>query len=228
MIRRLSELSRSASPFADRQNSRHRGRCKVRYAPRPFPPPVPPARAPHRHQQKRDAHAASLQASHNVSQKNAVLAEIPAVVGGRLRRIVGHQRHLFRLRLFAKNEKVLGRIPLNVEFRAGKLSSISARRTGRSEKRIWRWSGRGCTVSPLAPAASAKCPKCATSGHGRSRRLRSMAIAFRLTESFAGMTSGSGSELTSCFTQVDANRKEADKIFGIRERKHTIHVTVLM
>ncbi|CUW89234.1 conserved hypothetical protein [Agrobacterium genomosp. 2 str. CFBP 5494] len=97
----------------------------------------------------------------------------------------------------------------------GNLSSISARRAGRSEKRIWRWSGRGCTVSPLAPASSAICPKCATSGHGRSRRLRNMAIAFRLTESFAGMASGSGSELTSCFTQVDADRKEADKFFII-------------
>ncbi|EGL65551.1 hypothetical protein AGRO_1736 [Agrobacterium sp. ATCC 31749] len=40
-----------------------------------------------------------------------------------------------------------------------------------------------------------------------------MAIAFKLTESFAGMASGSGSELIPCFTQVDADRKEADKIF---------------
>jgi hypothetical protein len=29
------------------------------------------------------------------------------------------------------------------------------------------------------------------------------------------MASGSGSELTSCFTQVDADRKEADKFFII-------------
>ncbi|MFJ1308616.1 hypothetical protein ACIK7D_09425 [Agrobacterium sp. P15N1-A] len=46
-----------------------------------------------------------------------------------------------------------------------------------------------------------------------------MAIAFRLTESFAGMASGSGSELTSCFTQVEANRKEAGKFFIIAGTK---------
>lgn len=137
------------------------------------------------------------------------------MIGGCLRRIVRYECDLFGLGLFAQKEKILTRISFNVELRGGNLSSISARRAGRSEKRIWRWSGRGCTVSPLAPASSAICPKCATSGHGRSRRLRNMAIAFRLTESFAGMASGSGLELTSCFTQVDADRKEADKFFII-------------
>ena len=40
----------------------------------------------------------------------------------------------------------------------GNSSSISARSSGRSEWRVCRSSGRGCTVSPCAPAASAMRP----------------------------------------------------------------------
>ncbi|MNT40302.1 hypothetical protein D3C72_1766090 [compost metagenome] len=68
---------------------------------------------------KRDAHAASLQASHHFLQENTMLAEIPAVVGRRLRRVIRHQRHLFRLRFLAKDKEILGRITFDVEFRAG-------------------------------------------------------------------------------------------------------------
>ena len=69
---------------------------------------------------------------------------------------------------------------------SGNSSSISARSTGRSAWRVCRSSGRGCTVSPCAPAASAMRPIPSTLGHGRSRRLRSMAIALRLTDSLGG------------------------------------------
>src|SRR5690606_16615568 len=59
--------------------------------------------------------------------------------------------------------------------------------SGSTEWRVWRWSGLGWTVSPCAPAASAMRPSPVTLGHGRSRRLRSIAMALRLTESLAGM-----------------------------------------
>src|SRR3546814_20687068 len=64
----------------------------------------------------------------------------------------------------------------------GNSSSISARITGRSENRICRWSGRGWTVRPLAPACNAMRPRCSRLGHGRSRRLRSMEMALIVTE----------------------------------------------
>ena len=43
--------------------------------------------------------------------------EIPAMIGGRLRRIVRHQRHLVRLVLFHKAQEILVGIALDVEFR---------------------------------------------------------------------------------------------------------------
>ena len=43
------------------------------------------------------------------------------MVGGRLRRIVGHQRHLMWLVLFHKAQKIFRRVTLDVEFGRGKL-----------------------------------------------------------------------------------------------------------
>src|SRR5688572_21421022 len=67
-------------------------------------------------------------------------------------------------------------------------STPAARVTGASAStssaRTWRWSGRGCTVMPCAPAASTA--RAAATGEGRAppRELRSTAILLTLTESF--------------------------------------------
>ena len=63
----------------------------------------------------------SSAAARSASRKSAWRGEIPAMVGGRLRRIVRHQRHLVRLALFHKTQKILARIALDVELGFGEL-----------------------------------------------------------------------------------------------------------
>src|ERR1700687_2098946 len=59
---------------------------------------------------------------------------------------------------------------------------ISAR-AGMSAPRMWRSSGRGCTVSPSAPASCASRAKSPMSGTPVRRELRNSAILLRFTES---------------------------------------------
>src|SRR6185295_9003300 len=46
---------------------------------------------------------------------------------------------------------------------------------------MWRWSGRGCTVMPCAPAAIHACAAAQTSGWSPPRELRSTAILLTFT-----------------------------------------------
>src|SRR5690242_20575774 len=52
-----------------------------------------------------------------------------------------------------------------------------------SSLRMWRWSGRGCTVMPCAPAASAMRAKRDRSGMPLLRVFRSVAILLTFTDS---------------------------------------------
>ena len=60
---------------------------------------------------------------------------------------------------------------------------ISTARSRTSSARIWRSSGRGCTVMPLAPACRHKVAARVTLGMPRWRVLRTSATLLRLTES---------------------------------------------
>ncbi len=62
----------------------------------------------------------------------------------------------------------------------GHLSS-SCDKAATSGARTWRPSGRGCTVTPSAPASSASTAACSTLGMPIVRELRNKATLLRLT-----------------------------------------------
>src|SRR5258708_39679829 len=77
---------------------------------------------------------------------------------------------------------------------AGRHGRITSARAGMSAPRIWRSSGRGCTVRPSAPASCASRAKSRMSGTPVRRELRSSAILLRFTESRAMTHYNTGSK----------------------------------
>src|SRR6478736_2225891 len=63
-----------------------------------------------------------------------------------------------------------------------------------SPGRMWRWSGRGCTVMPCAPAAMHACAAAQISGWSPPRELRSTAILLTFTLSKVMTRRSSGNE----------------------------------
>ena len=51
-------------------------------------------------------------------QHGAIGFDVPAMVGGRLQRVVGHERHLVRRGALDEGQEVLGRVALDVELAA--------------------------------------------------------------------------------------------------------------
>lgn len=69
-----------------------------------------------------NSHACLFQAMNNGCQQVVLRLKIPAMIRGSLRRVIGHQGDLLWLVALYQLQKILGGIPLNIEFALRKLS----------------------------------------------------------------------------------------------------------
>ena len=110
-------LSSALAAVPGRRGRRRKGRCRARCGRRRSRAPavMPPGSASANSETRKPPFFSRP----TTACRKARCGEVPAVVGGRLRRIVGHQRHLVGLVRFDEPQEILGRIALDVEFGVG-------------------------------------------------------------------------------------------------------------
>ena len=97
-----------------------------------------------------------FQLADDLKKKTLLLHHVPAMIRGLLIRRIGHQRHLVRPDLLNELNEIRRRVSFDIELDTSRQLRCDQRlaSAGTSLRRMWRSSGRGCTVRPWAPAAT--------------------------------------------------------------------------